>query len=193
MAIEVHNPVKPAARYRALVTTAAMLLLGISGAVTMSHDRGSIHEGQTVGGPEFGASFTIPGQWGRPRRLEATDGVGFLLSTGTSDGRRAVMRIRRVAIEPGVTPEEVCVHVLRADLDTGITTWGSTLEATVQRLGDYVGIEVSDQGNRTIVRGVVFPGGVAFVTSISVQGTSMTRALYHSFRRLCESFEFHQS
>lgn len=190
MAIQVYSSTQPAARNRALVVTLGLLLLCTGAAFTMSQQRTSQGGGPLIGGAEFGARFRAPGLSEAPQFLVGGEGIGFRFLMKTENGGEAVLRVRRITVDPDVSPQDVCVHVLRADANPRSTARESTLEGVIARIGNANGIEVRDLNTSTIVRSVVLPGGVAYIASLAVIGSSVDKTLYRQFDRMCKSFEF---
>lgn len=193
MLIQVHGSEKPAIAHRALVAAALLLMATglLAAMMTRSRIGGSL--GPAIRPVGWGVSFRAPARF-QPRDPVLTSlGTVYPFLGFTTEGRMAILAVRRLANEDGHTASELCIAVLREHRPFARslleTAFAQVDTIVAEQLGPLPGAEILDSSRTTVVRAAVTPQGEGYAVSLSVDGGRIDPRLYGLFEAVCDSVE----
>ncbi len=186
MLVEVHNPITPASRYRALSAAAALLLLASALAAEMTWRRSGGPPSVRIHPPEWKISFEPPQGWVRGLRGDSTEVITFRGSNRAE--YTSTLRFWRLDRWIEDDPEGISVLKLGQDgAPVGFEPKVTELRSPATKLGPVDAYEWFDAQQPTVVRAPLHSGGEVYAVSISFEGDAIDERVYGLFDLACRS------
>ena len=188
MLVEVHSPITPASRYRALTAAAALLLLASALAAEMTWRRSGEPPSVRIHPPGWKISFEPPKGW--VRGLKARGGSTEVITFRRSNrpGYSSTLAFWRLEGRIADDPEAISVLILgHHDAQVGYEPSVTELRSPATKLGPVDAYERVDAQKKTVVRASLPWGGNVYVVSLSVEGDAIDEQVYDLFNLACRS------